>query len=136
VSEIPVLGREEGASLNKAVRSGQDNSAIATLIAFRHVEGMGQKFHGSHTEFKERLAPLALDGDWEEQPNGVFKFRCRDRSDVLWSETKGTIWFDWPSPQKDSLSAKITAALGDGVATPLMDSDSQIFVVHGRDRDS
>ena len=110
-----------------------DHSMIATLVAFRHIGEMGQKFHGSHAELKERLAPVALTGDWESQPNGVFKFRCRDRSGVLWSETKGSIWFDGPSPQKDNLTAKVMAVLGDGVAPPHIDSDSAIFVVHGRD---
>jgi predicted nucleotide-binding protein len=97
---------------------------------------MGQKFHGTHAELKERLIPLALDGEWEEQPNGVMKFRCRDRAGILWSETKGTIWFDGPSPQKSTLETKVIAALGDGMPAPHIDSDSQIFVVHGRDHDS
>jgi hypothetical protein len=103
---------------------------------FGHIAEMGQKFHGTHRELKERLSVLALDGDWEEQPNSVFKFKCRDRSGVLWSQTKGTVWFDGPTPQKDNLAAKVIVALGEGQPVAHIDADSRIFVVHGRDHDS
>jgi len=97
---------------------------------------MGDKFHGTHQELKDKLLLLGLDGEWEEQPNGVHKFKCRDRAGVLWSQTKGTIWFDGPKPQKDALSGKVVAALSDaGIAVP-MNNDSQIFVVHGRDEEA
>ena len=75
--------------------------------------------------------------------NDLLALHCSPAlADRLWSSCGCSVLagqgrsFLWPAPQKDSLSAKITAALGDGVATPLMDSDSQIFVVHGRDHDS
>ena len=97
---------------------------------------MTAKFHGSHQELKDRLVALSLDGEWEEQPNGVLKFKCRDRASVLWSQTKGTIWFDGPSPQMNKLSSKVTAILSDGAVVAHIDSDSQIFIVHGRDHDA
>ncbi len=109
---------------------------VATLSVFRHTRAMTTKFHGSLQEFKDRVLPLNLDGDWEDQPNGVCKFKCRDRSGLLWSQTKGTVWFDGPSPQKETLCAKVTALLNDGVGTAHIDSDSQIFLVHGRDHDA
>jgi predicted nucleotide-binding protein len=97
---------------------------------------MAQKFHGTLDGLKDRLLPLDLEGEWEDQPNGVVKFKCRDRSGILWSQTKGTIWFDGPPFQKESLSAKVCAALSDSVIAAPIDAGSQIFVVHGRDHDS
>jgi predicted nucleotide-binding protein len=98
---------------------------------------MGQKFHGTHAELKERLAPLALEGEWEEQPNGVMKFKCRDRAGLLWSQTTGTVWFDGQLVAKAALQTKVETLLSDGVvAASAIDADSQIFVVHGRDHDS
>jgi predicted nucleotide-binding protein len=97
---------------------------------------MPLRFTGSLQDLKDRLLPLDLDGDWEAQPNGVWKLRCRDRAGMLWSETKGTIWFDGPPDVKAALEAKIDAALaGDASVTPAA-ADSVIFVVHGRDHDA
>ena len=97
---------------------------------------MPARFHGSLTELKDRLLPLDLDGDWEALPSGVWKFRCRYRAGVLWSETKGTVWFDGPPATKDALAAKVEAVLSDGAAPATVPADSVIFVVHGRDHDS
>jgi predicted nucleotide-binding protein len=94
---------------------------------------MPAHFHGSLAELKDRLLPLDLDGDWEAQPNSVWKFRCKDRAGVLWSQTKGTVWFDGPSATKDALAAKVEAVLADGSAPATVPTDSVIFVVHGRD---
>ena len=41
---------------------------------------MGVKFHGSLQELKDRLLPLDLQGDWEEQPNSVWKLKCKDKA--------------------------------------------------------
>jgi predicted nucleotide-binding protein len=97
---------------------------------------MHARFHGTFQQLKDLLLPLDLDGDWEEQPNRIWKFRCRDRAGVLWSETKGTVWFDGPSATKDALAAKVEAVLSDGAAPAAAPADSTIFVVHGRDHDA
>lgn len=97
---------------------------------------MPLRFHGSLDDLRDRLLPLDLDGDWEEQPNKVWKLRCRDRAGMLWSETKGTIWFDGPQGQKDALSAKVGPVLADGATPAPVPAESTIFVVHGRDTDA
>jgi predicted nucleotide-binding protein len=97
---------------------------------------MTAKFHGSHQELKDRLAVLNLQGDWEAQPNGVWKFRCKDKAGLLWSETKGTIWFDGQPASKAALSSKVETLLADGVVQATIEGDSTIFVVHGRDHDA
>jgi predicted nucleotide-binding protein len=94
---------------------------------------MSAKFYGSHDQFKDRLLPLDLDGEWEEQPNKVWKFKCRNKAGVLWSETKGTVWFDGPASARAALQASVEATLVDGVATVPAIGDTTIFVVHGRD---
>ncbi|HSZ65844.1 MAG TPA: nucleotide-binding protein [Xanthobacteraceae bacterium] len=94
---------------------------------------MSAKFYGSLDQLKDRLLPLDLDGEWQEQPNQVWKFRLRDKSGVLWSETKGTIWFDGPGPAKAALQAKVEPILIDGTAAAPASKETTIFVVHGRD---
>src|SRR5260370_39169016 len=107
-------------------------SPIAMLSVFQHSYPMGSHFHGTLQELKDRLLPLDLDGDWEEQPNRVWKLRCKDRSGLLWSETKGTVWFDGPMASKSALSGKVESLLKNE-SVPHVDPNSKIFVVHGRD---
>jgi predicted nucleotide-binding protein len=97
---------------------------------------MGARFHGSLEELKDKLLGLDLDGDWIEQPNGVWKFRCKDKAGLLWSSTKGTIWYDGPQQAKKALSTKVEGVLTDGVIATAPDADSTIFVVHGRDHEA
>lgn len=107
---------------------------IATFSVFQHIPMMSLKFHGSLEDLKDRLLPLDIEGDWEGQPNGVWKLRCRDRSGLLWSQTKGTIWFDGPPQAKGDLQTKVEGVFsGENVLASPMDQSSTIFVVHGRD---
>lgn len=107
---------------------------IATLTVFQHSHAM--KFHGTLEELKRKVEPLGLDGDWEAQPNDVWKLKCRDRSGMLWSVNKGTVWFDGPNAAKAALTARIEAALTDGATPAVAPADGTIFVVHGRDHDA
>ena len=93
-------------------------------------------FNGSIEDLKQRISPLALDGTWEQQPNGVGKFRCSNRAGMLWSETKGTIWYDGPASATAALQAKVEAILADPMAPVQVTVESTIFVVHGRDHES
>lgn len=122
--------------LDECCQSG-DGSVVSAAVA-GNLRGwqtwqMAPKFYGSFEQLKDRLLPLDLDGEWQEQPNQVRKFKCRDKAGVLWSETKGTIWFDGPGPAKAALQAKVEALLTDGVAAAPTDIGTTIFVVHGRD---
>jgi predicted nucleotide-binding protein len=107
---------------------------LATFTVFQHSPQMGMKFHGSFEDLKLRIDTLGLGGEWEDQPNGVHKFRCPDRAGLLWSATKGTIWFDGPVTPKVALENQIAALLSDVAIAP--DRESTIFVVHGRDHDA
>jgi predicted nucleotide-binding protein len=97
---------------------------------------MSMKFHGSLQELKDKLIALNLVGDWESQPNGVWKLKCKDKSGLLWSETKGTLWFDGALPARTTLETRVAALLSSGETIPLVQSAGTIFVVHGRDHDS
>jgi predicted nucleotide-binding protein len=118
------------------MRLDRVDRAVAGFLLFRHIQGMALRFHGSHQELTDRLLPLGLDGEWEEQPHAVWKFRCKDRAGLLWSGTKGTIWFDGPQPSRDLLSKKVQTALGDGAAVGVSPNGGTIFVVHGRDHEA
>ena len=55
---------------------------------------------------------------------------------MSWSQTKGTIWFDGPEPQKGRLSEMVEAAFVDGGPKAAISKESTIFVVHGRDHEA
>jgi hypothetical protein len=109
---------------------------IATMPVFRHTNGMTIKFHGTITELKDRLLPLDLHGEWQAKPNGVWKFCCKDKAGLLWSETRGTIWFDGPPATTATLADKIEAILANGAIEAPISAGNKIFIVHGRDDNS
>lgn len=97
---------------------------------------MKLRFSGSIGALKARLKPLGLVGEWAAQPNGVWILRCEDRAGLLWSETKGTMWFDGPSFPKALLEKKVRAAFGGEVAEPNDANDNTILIVRGRDHNA
>ena len=109
---------------------------IATFPAFTHTPYMLMPFHGSLQELQDTLLPLDLDGEWEVLANGVHKLRCRDRAGMLWSETKGTIWFDGPGDVMAALAEKVESLFAGGAVAVSAVGDSAIFVVHGRDHEA
>jgi len=111
---------------------------IATISAILHSRHMSERlqFHGSIDDLKDTLLPLDLDGDWEAQPNSVWKLKCKDRAGLLWSGTRGTIWFDGPPAPKAALAGRVSDLLAGGTAALVMNKDRVIFVVHGRDHDA
>jgi predicted nucleotide-binding protein len=112
-----------------------DNFGPALLFLVSERCEMAAKFHGTVQELKDRMLLLGLDGEWEEHPNSIYKFKCKDKSGMLWSVTKGTIWFDGPQAQKTNLATKVESAFSEGAAVAHA-KDTTIFVVHGRDHDA
>lgn len=114
-----------------------DCDTLAATVPRRHTCRMSIKHHGTLQELKDLLLPLGLEGEWQEQPNQVWKHKCKDKAGLLWSETKGTIWFDGPTAVKDALKARVEELFSDGKAAARIDlNKSTIFVVHGRDQTS
>jgi predicted nucleotide-binding protein len=98
---------------------------------------MKLRFNGNIGALTARLKPLALGGAWAAKPNGVWILRCEDRAGLLWSETRGTVWFDGPQLPKALLEKKVRAAFsGDEVAEPNDANDNTILLVRGRDRNA
>lgn len=71
------------------------------------------RFFGSLDQLKDALLPLDLEGEWLEQQNGVWKLKCEDRSGLLWSSTRGTIWFEGRPAAKEALAGRVTALFDD-----------------------
>lgn len=59
-----------------------------------------------------------------------------ERAGLLWSETKGTLWFDGPQHLKTALATEVEQALSGSVTVHEATAAGTIFVVHGRDHDS
>jgi predicted nucleotide-binding protein len=93
-------------------------------------------FHGSLDELKELVAGLGEAGEWQGKPNNIWRFQCRDRAGLNWSESKGTLWFDGPTDAKGRFEHLIaTALLGGQPPKPPANGGNEktIFVVHGHD---
>lgn len=57
-----------------------------------------------------------------------------DCAGLNWSATKGTLWYDGPSPAKERLQAAVESALSVEVPAPTPAAGAKtIFVVHGHD---
>ncbi len=89
---------------------------------------------GPLADLKTVVTLCGVDGDWEELPNSVWRYKAKNRAGLNWSETKGTIWFDGPSGPKSQLEAAVLAATGAPPPAPTVkQNDKTIFVVHGHD---
>jgi len=97
---------------------------------------MKLKFIGTLEALKNHLQPLKLSGEWQSKPNGVWIFRSEEKAGLLWSETKGTVWFDGPPTAKAALSAKVQTVLADGAVKRRVSANGTTFVVHDGDRDT
>jgi hypothetical protein len=56
------------------------------------------RYQGTIEELRRLTWFAEVKGRWKPQPNGVWRFGCRDGSGMNWSSTRGTIWFDGPDP--------------------------------------
>jgi hypothetical protein len=82
------------------------DESVVTRAKPRHSCKM-DSFRGAIDGFKDVLLPLDLDGEWEEKPYGVWRFRCSNKAGLNWASTTGKIWFDGPEPFKTELKQQI-----------------------------
>ena len=96
------------------------------------------KFHEGFDELKARVTAAGCQGEWQDKPNGVHRFCCKDGSGLNWSATKGTIWYAGPNDAKNKLQAAVEGALGSSppAAPASKEGAGHIFVVHGHDEKS
>jgi hypothetical protein len=52
------------------------------------------QFHGRLTELQDLVLLTGDFGEWQEKPNGVWRYRSEDGGGLNWSSTRGTLWFD------------------------------------------
>jgi hypothetical protein len=65
------------------------------------------KFCGSLQDLMQVLTRLGISGEWQQEPNSVWKFLCYNRAGMHWSKTTGIVWFDGPAEAKAALRAKV-----------------------------
>jgi predicted nucleotide-binding protein len=111
------------------------DESVVTRAKPRHSCTM-DSFRGDIASFKDVLLPLDLDGEWEEKPNGVWRFRCRNKAGLNWASTTGRIWFDGPEPFKTDIKKQIDELASGGKAAikraaPM--PSRRVFVVYGHD---
>jgi predicted nucleotide-binding protein len=108
---------------------------IAPAPASLHNWSM-DSFQGSHEQFKDALLPLDLEGEWEEKPNGVWRFRCSNKAGLNWASTTGKIWFDGPDPFKTELKDQVAGLASSTKLAPRKATSMpsrRVFVVYGHD---
>ncbi len=69
------------------------------------------RFLGSLDALQDLVLLTGVYGDWEEKPNGIWRYVCEDRGGLNWSSTKGTLWFDGPEEPRARLQRTLDAAL-------------------------
>jgi len=69
------------------------------------------RFHGSISELKDLILPTDDYGEWEEKPNGIWRYRSEDGGGLNWSSTRGTVWFDGRPAPCARLQRTVEAAL-------------------------
>jgi hypothetical protein len=68
-------------------------------------------FHGSVGAFQDLVLLTGVYGEWQENPNGVWRYLCEDRAGLNWSSTRGTVWCDGPPKPRARLERTMAAAL-------------------------
>ena len=64
-------------------------------------------FQGSLGALQDVVLLTGIYGEWDEQPNGVWRYVCEDRAGLNWSSTRGTVWFDGPLKPRARLERTI-----------------------------
>ena len=108
------LIKKSGQRIKQVVGTDEFDGGINTSSnqLERCVKNKSPKFCGSLQDLMQVLTGLGISGDWQEEPNRVWQFRCPDRAGMHWSGTKGTVWFDGPAEAKAALQAKVEPVIG------------------------
>jgi hypothetical protein len=70
-----------------------------------------RRFIGSLPYLQDLVLLTGDYGEWQEKPNGVWRYRSEDGGGLNWSSTKGTLWFDGPPQARALLQRIVEAAL-------------------------
>jgi hypothetical protein len=75
------------------------------------------QFHGNLTELQDLILLTGDYGEWEEKPNGVWRYHSEDGGSLNWSRTRGTLWFDGPPEPRARLQRLTEARLNNKSAS-------------------
>ena len=73
-----------GAGHRRHTSTSQPGSAARTKL----------QFHRSLSELQDLVLLTGDYGEWQEKPNGIWRYRSADGGGLNWSSTRGTLWFD------------------------------------------
>lgn len=68
-------------------------------------------FHGTLNQLQDLLLLTGDYGEWEEKPNGVWRYRSDDGGGLNWSSTRGTLWFDGPTKPQARLERVVKSVI-------------------------
>src|SRR5262249_38804845 len=95
---------------------------------------MGNKFHGSINELKERIQQADLKGEWSEEATGKYSFRSQLGGVMNFWPSTGTVQFQGRKEATSTLAlAVFRGAVATSAATAVAAPARQIFIVHGHD---
>jgi hypothetical protein len=69
-----------------------------------------RRFIGTLRELQDLILLTGDYGEWQEKPNGVWRYSSEDGGGLNWSSTKGTLWIDGPPLAKERLRVLVEAA--------------------------
>ena len=72
---------------------------------------MTMKFHGDLKSLKHLLDRHDVHGSWSREPNGVHMMRGPDGSNLHWSSSSKSLWFDGKPIPKRRLATDVAAVL-------------------------
>jgi hypothetical protein len=76
--EAAVLRCQRACIIDEAPPWEISDESVVTRAKPRHSCKM-DSFRGDIASLKDALLPLDLDGEWEDKPNGVWRFRCNNK---------------------------------------------------------
>jgi hypothetical protein len=88
--------------MSKGTSTTQRQSAARTKL----------QFHGSLTKLQDLILLTGDYGEWEEKPNGIWRYRSEDGGGLNWSRTRGTLWFDGRAKPRARLQQIIEGWIG------------------------
>jgi hypothetical protein len=89
--------------MSKGASTTHPQSAARTKLQFR----------GNLRELQDLVLLTGDLGEWQEKPNGIWRYRSEDGAGLNWSSTRGTLWFDGPPEPCHRLQRLVETCLSD-----------------------
>jgi hypothetical protein len=74
------------------------------------------KIRGNLILLREVVSVAGVQGRWEQNPEGMWRYIAENRAAMNWASRRGTVWFDGPTKARVQLQANILRALKGGAA--------------------